>query len=81
MAPRFKLLGTNPRVKDPRCRADAGDARTGVEPLNFRALDEQLLKELLHRFRPKLVVLMTASDPSYLTPILLAKVPVVAMCD
>lgn len=68
-------------MKDPRCRADAGDARTGVEPLNFRALDEQLLKELLHRFRPKLVVLMTASDPSYLTPILLAKVPVVAMCD
>ena len=68
-------------MKDSRCRSESGEDRTGIEPLNFRMLDEQLVKELVHRFRPKLVILMTASDPSYLTPILLAKVPVVAMCD
>ena len=68
-------------MKESRCRADVGDDRTGGEPLKFRMLDEQLLKELVHRFRPKVVVLMTASDPSCLTPILLAKVRVVAMCD
>ena len=68
-------------MKDSRCRSDSGEDRTGIEPLNFRMLDESLLKELVHRFRPKLVILMTPSDPSYLTPILLAKVPAVAMYD
>ena len=48
------LLGENARVKDIRSRGRAGDtdARSGPEPINFRAMDQSVIEELLHRFRP-----------------------------
>lgn len=38
------------------------------------------MEEVLHRFRPKGVILLTASCPSILAPILEMQVPVLAVC-
>ena len=60
------LLGENARVKDIRSRGRAGDtdARSGPEPINFRAMDQSVIEELLHRFRPRIVINLTASCPT-----------------
>ena len=64
------LLGENARVKDIRSRGRAGDtdARSGPEPINFRAMDQSVIEELLHRFRPRIVINLTASCPTAVLP-------------
>ncbi|CAL1127516.1 unnamed protein product [Cladocopium goreaui] len=75
------LLGENARVKDIRSRGRAGDtdARSGPEPINFRAMDQSVIEELLHRFRPRIVINLTASCPTAVLPFLLKGLPVVAI--
>lgn len=78
---RMLLLGENARVKDIRSRGRAGDtdARSGPEPINFRAMDQSVIEELLHRFRPRIVINLTASCPTAVLPFLLKGLPVVAI--
>lgn len=76
------LLGENARVKDVRSRGKAADtdARSGPEPINFRALDPSVFEELLHRFRPRVCINLTAGCPTSALPFLLKGLPFVAIC-
>ena len=59
----------------------AGLDQPGLEPIDWAIWDPQLFGEVVvHRFKPKLVVLATASCPSMLPPLLEARVPCVAVC-
>lgn len=50
------------------------------EVINWSAMDVSLLSELCHRFRPRLVVLLTASCPTYTHFLITKKIPCVALC-
>ena len=52
----------------------------GMEPLDYSVMDQKSFEELIHRFRPKAMVLLTASCPSIMRPLLEAQIPVVAIC-
>ena len=52
----------------------------GIEPMDWSALDHRLVEELLHRFRPKAVILATAGCPSIMQPILELQIPCLAVC-
>lgn len=68
-------------VKD-TARSNTGTARDShdTEPISWHCFGIELMGELLHRFRPKLVVLYTASDPLEILPMMEAKTPVIAYC-
>lgn len=51
-----------------------------MEPLDYSVMDLKSFEELVHRFRPKAVVLLTASCPSIMRPLLESQIPVVAIC-
>ena len=66
-------LATTPSV--------SGLDQPGLEPIDWGVWDPQLFAEVVvHRFKPKLVVLATASCASVLPPLLEARVPCVAVC-
>lgn len=52
----------------------------GMEPMDWGIWSTRTFEEVLHRFRPKAVVLATASCPSILTPLLEAQTPCMAIC-
>ena len=80
MALRFRLLGDNARLKDSRCRVErVPDARCGMEPLNLLVLHPSLVVEILHRFRPRLLVALCGPCPSSILPALMKKTPVAAI--
>lgn len=77
------LLGENARVKDVRSRGKAldTDTRSGPEPINFRVLDKSVIEEIIHRFRARACINLTASCPTTVLPWLLKGLPVVAICS
>ena len=53
----------------------------GLEPMDWSVWDVKTFEEVVvHRFRPKLVVLATASCPSVLEPLLENQIPCLAVC-
>lgn len=50
------------------------------EPMNFSMQSFTLLDEIVHRFRPRLYVALTASCPSLMRPLLEGNIPCVAVC-
>ena len=79
---RMLLLGENARIKDVRSRGKAFDeTRSGPEPMNFRALDQSVIEEVMHRFRVRACINLTASCPTSILPWLLKGLPVVALCS
>lgn len=48
--------------------------------MDWSILHPKVFEELVHRFRPKAVVLATASCPSILTCVLENQIPTLAIC-
>ena len=57
-----------------------GQDQPGLEPMDWGIWSVQTMEEVIHRFRPKGIILATASCPSILKPILEAQIPCLAMC-
>lgn len=70
----------NARVSDRRCRAPV-DEDEGECIVNWSCHDEKLVKELVHRFRPKLVINLTAACACFQTVLVARKVPCIAVCS
>lgn len=52
----------------------------GMEPLDYSVMDAKPWEELIHRFRPKAVILCTASCPSLMRALLEGQIPTLAVC-
>ena len=52
----------------------------GMEPMDWSILSPKVFEEIIHRFRPKAVLLLTASCPSILAPLLESQIPTLAVC-
>lgn len=77
---KVSMLGAA-QVKDPsRPRAGTRDDGHESEPLSWSPVAGDFMAELLHRFRPRMVTLLCASDPAELLSMFETKTPVVAFC-
>ena len=52
----------------------------GMEPIDWSVWDQRTFEEIIHRFRPRAVVLLTASCPSLVAPLLESQTPCLAVC-
>ena len=50
-----------------------------MEPIDWSILNPEVFEEIIHRFHPKAVLLLTASCPSILTPLLESQIPTLAV--
>ena len=57
-----------------------GSDAPGMEVMDFSIMDLRTWEELLHRFRPKCVLMATASCPSLMQPLLEQQIPCLALC-
>jgi hypothetical protein len=76
-----QILGSFRFSDASRDRGAAADAvGDTAEPMDWSAADETLVQELIHRFRPKAVWLLSASCSSTASAIIRCGVPVIAFC-
>ena len=71
----------NARVSDRRSKAPVGEEDEGEAVMNWSCHDEKLLKEVVHRFRPKLVINLTAACACFQSLLVSRKVPCIALCS
>ena len=76
------MLGNKFRFKDASRESEAhgGNDAPGMEPCSWNAPDATLIEEMLHRFRPRLVHLLSAACPTTAHVVMNNKIPVVAFC-
>ena len=63
-----------------RTNASAKDNVAG-EPITWNPRHSHMIEELLHRYRPRAVTLMTAAEPATASVILTKRIPVTAICS
>ena len=77
---KHRMLGGFRFADQSRDRNVSSRDSSGQEPISWASPDPLLVEELLHRFRPRVVYLLTGACPTVASVCLQMKIPVLVFC-